>query len=404
MYRYNRAIINIWFIYIAFYVCFKHLFIDDTILYLIYIMLFIVVVLTFYRRKVEIQGKWFFWCLLIFDMFFTIQYTEQPFDALKFILVFVAFFLNGFVLSCLDGWEDVFKRWIKFGCMIHLAYTYFSVFFTDCALQLSKYLLTAEAQTLTIRWVRENNAYAGISGQTGVNAYLFLILFGLFFSDLLVSTTKKEKQKNIFLLFVVFIGILLTKKKGALLISILSVLGVYLCVNFNCHKRKLLLFLLFVIGLTGTIFIIFFPYINQVFENSINSRLILLQEMTSAISEKPLLGSGVSSVNLYTKNKILGHNIYLQMWVEQGIIGELFLICSLGYPMIAEIIHIYKYYGYMKLEEKRNRLFSLFFQLFMILEGCIESSLYTYNVVLIYFIILALNRKNHKIVVESRVS
>lgn len=382
----KNFIYNIWFAYIVFYICFKHLFIHDDFLYLIMNALFSVIIGRglYYGTRINRRAWWGFFMVLIIDMFFSVFYAVSAIDAAKFSLVYLNFLLIAFWFTQISGWQKIFYKWIKAGCLFHLGFTYFSVFFIDHALKITEYFFTDDVQIITTRWAKEFHVYAGISGQTGTNAFFIAVLIGLFFAELCM----RRRNKLVGILFVAsWIGMLFTGKKGILLAAIFSILAVY-CVNGGkVAKRKLVAISSVVFMIFLLTCMVFYKQFYDLFFVSIFTRVRIIDGLLLAIRERPFLGNGVNSVGNFTYDGHLGHNIYLQMWSEQGIIGLIILLLALFCTL---------YMTYMQIKTKTidsgiqvSILFSLYMQIFVIIYGLFGNPLYDYNIILTYFFAIA---------------
>ena len=183
---YRKVTLNIFYAYVMFYICFKHFFIEDTVLYIILNLLFIIVLV---KQKIHLKralfNRWFFWSFLVIDMAVSILYAKETFNAIKFTIVYIDFLLIGIIMSGIENWQAFFWKWLKGGFLFNLLFTFFAIGFPDMSLDITKNFLPPDAQNLTQRWLADDmpkKAYAGIAGQTGTNAFFFSMLLGMFFS------------------------------------------------------------------------------------------------------------------------------------------------------------------------------------------------------------------------------
>ncbi|MCI8375919.1 MAG: O-antigen ligase family protein [Lachnospiraceae bacterium] len=382
------SILNLWFIYIVFYICFKHLFMEDTFLYIIMDVFFLILFLRagYKKIKIPIRREWVFHFILVINMLFSTLYTINFGNAFKFCLVYTNFLVIAVWFSFYDGWQQIFYKWLKIGCLFHLSFTYFSVLFTDKAFKLTEHFLDSEAQKLTIRLAQESNYYGGIAGQTGTNAFFFTMLIGLFVSEWCASYKTKTITK--LLLGCSCIGLILTGKKGLMIASLISTVFVC-CISRNkFSKRGKICFISFA-SLGMLIFSnIFGAEIKKILSHSVLSRLIIMEGVLSAIVQNPILGNGINSIGYFTYDAHLGHNIYLQMWAEQGIIGFIILIMALIFPILWTGAKIRKTSEDIEMNNL-NCYFSLFVQIFIIIYGFSGNPIYDYNIVITYFLALA---------------
>ncbi|MCI8417370.1 MAG: O-antigen ligase family protein [Lachnospiraceae bacterium] len=382
------SILNLWFIYITFYICFKHLFVADTFLYIIMDVFFLILLLKVGYRKIKlpIRKEWIFHIILVINMLFSTLYTINFGNAFKFCLVYMNFLTIAVCFSLYSGWQQIFYKWLKTGCLFHLAFTYFSAVFTEKSLKLTEYFLDSEAQKLTVRLAKESHYYAGIAGQTGTNAFFFAMLIGLFVAEWCAS--YKTKTGTILLMGCSWLGLILTGKKGLIIASLISMIFVC-CISRNkFSKRGKIFFISFAFLSVFILSNIFIVKIKKLLFHSVISRLIILEGVLSAIIQKPILGNGINSIGYFTYDAHLGHNIYLQMWAEQGVIGFIILAMALLFPIFWTSIKIKKTNACME-NSYINSYFSLFVQTFIIIYGFSGNPIYDYNIVITYFLALA---------------
>lgn len=382
----KELILHIWFAFIMFYVCFKHLFVNDNFLYVILDVLFLIVILKGIYEKVRIKmnAGWCFYMILVIDMLFSVFYADSFVDAVKFTIIYIHLVVIAFWFTQIKGWQPVYYQWMKAGCLFHLGFTLFSVIFTEQALQISSKFLTSEAQNLTVLW-QQCHLYAGISGQTGTNAFFFVVLIGLFLSELYISCRCRALTGALF--FSSCLGLLLTGKKGLMIAAAFAVLAVLWLAGDRIQKKTVLLFVS--MGLFAVLFIwtVVPEKIYQLFYVSVVSRMRILDGVLEGIRQRPVFGNGVNSVGNFTYKGNLGHNIYLQMWLEQGMTG-------LGILLAAFFSCFYVTYRRMKKSEVvgkkcQSYYFSLFIQVFIIVNGFMENTIYNYNMALVYFLAIA---------------
>lgn len=378
----KELILHIWFAFIMFYVCFKHFFVNDNFLYVILDALFLIVMLKGIYEKVRIKmdAGWCFYMILVIDMLFSTFYADSFADALKFTVIYIHLVVIAFWFTQIKGWQSVYYQWMKAGCLFHLGFTLFSVMFTEQALQISSKFLTSEAQNLTVLWL-QRHLYAGISGQTGTNAFFFVVLIGLFLSELYIPCRCRALTGV--LLFSSCFGLFLTGKKGLMMAAVFAVLAVFWMAGGRVQKKLLLLLVSLAVLLVLLVCVAVPEKIYQLFYVSVVSRVRILDGVLEGIRQRPVFGNGVNSIGNFTYDGHLGHNIFLQLWLEQGLIG-------LGIFLAAFFSVFHFTYRSMKKSEAVGKqcqiyYFSLFIQVFIILNGFTENTIYNYNMMLVYF-------------------
>ncbi len=382
----KEVTLNLWFAFVAFYVCFKHFFMDDNFLYIILDVLFFTVVIKGIYGNIKMKGNvcWCLYIVLVIDMIISVFYADNFMDAVKFTAIYLNIIMIVCWFSQMSGWQFIYYKWLKIGCLFHLCFTLFSVVFTDQALTITGRFLSNEVQQATIAWA-QGNRYAGISGQTGTNAFFFSVLIGLFLAEICIGRRNRLWTGSLF--FVSWAGLWLTGKKGLMIAALLSGLAVYAVAGDRFYKKIVFLLTDFGALLMPIVIIVFWDRVYQIFYSSIVSRLRIMDGMFEAIGQNPVLGNGVNSIGQFTYEGRLGHNIYLQMWVEQGVVG-------LGILLVAIFFTLYVTYIRMKrsVELKNKRVtycFSFYIQVFVIIYGFFGNPMYDYNFAITYFLSIA---------------
>jgi len=322
--------------------------------------------------------------ILVVDMLLSAFYADSFGDAVKFTVVFLNMILIAVWFTQMSGWQFTYYKWLKIGCLFHLCFTFFSVIFTEQALEITEKFLIDEMQQSTILWI-QMHLYAGISGQTGTNAFFFSVLIGLFLAELCTKCSHRFLVSILF--FSSWLGLLLTGKKGLMIAAILASLAVYWAAGNSFQKKAVLLLAnMGVISLLVAV-VLFRDKIYQMFYVSVLSRLRIMDGMLNAIRQKPVLGNGVNSVANFTYERRLGHNIYLQMWVEQGIIGLAILLAALFFILYTTYIRMKK--SKVLNCKSQTYFFSFFIQIFTIVYGFFGNPIYDYNFVITYYLSIA---------------
>lgn len=379
----KNIMFNLWFAFVSFYICFGHLIMDDNYLYLLMDILLVIVIFSYNLLGIKKKICRFLipLLLIIADMFVSCTYAKSFIDALKFTIVYMNFFLIAFLFVQMKGWQRAFYRWLIIGLVVHLLFTFFCIFFTDIGLNISQHILSPDIQNITARWALELNKYAGISGQLGMNAYFFCLFIGIVYAD--AWKTKNNTGFKMLLMFVISIAMFYTGKKGMILASLLSMLITFYIAGGRKNRVTIIRILTIMSIALGVVCIVIFGDLYELFYNSVYTRIRIYDGVIDAIKKAPILGHGINSVTLFTYEGHLAHNVFLQMWAEQGIIGLLLLLLLLSY-MLYVTCQKAKNIGDYSSEAKKDIIFSVYYQIFFIIYGFTDSAFYNYPVFMIY--------------------
>lgn len=227
----------------------------------------------------------------------------------------------------------------------------------------------------------------GFSYQTGVTGYYLGIFSGFVLCNLLFNKSNGKIKK--FLLFASFIVsyvfILLTAKRSVLLL-VAGLTYLILCYYYKKHFLK-------IVGLTiciavGLLILLNFTEMGRdLLERSFGSGALsgrdkIYSQLWVLIKERPILGHGFGSTLNLIKDFTNGHNIYLQVFSENGIVGLILLLTVLIINLRASLFVLKR----CSAEDKRNVVICIYLQLFFILMGVIGNPLYDVYPLIIYMV------------------
>lgn len=265
----------------------------------------------------------------------------------------------------------------------------------------SRFPYTTEQRFLVTQWAK-NRWFSGLFSDRAPAAFFasMLCASGMFY--LLRNQRLKNIWKKYFgvLLYSFGIyGIFLTAKRGLLVATVLATLAAYL-INRKANGKSILKI---VISLS-VISVIAYVIISNlevarvtvsrfiIDENFDNGRIVRYSAILDSLRSNFLFGAGTGSVNEIIGGG--GHNIYLTVLLENGVIGALFFIAVLIMQIKTTISVAFRL---SKLPDSSNYIalvsFSLFLQVFFITYGMSGNPLYD-NYILYYYMIGVLINEN----------
>lgn len=304
---------------------------------------------------------------------FSCFYSLNPIFSLKYMfLYYSAFCITVFSSSA------VYKRMLKYLVLlggIHVAFILIQFFDNEFVIGVGERLLDSEQLQMNNHLYTYSHACAGLTGQTG-QAALFTLLF-----IFALTPYAMKNWKVLFLFPPAIIALMLTQKRSFLFIGIFLVFVFLLhgSKRLNLHKKMFLITLLGVLGIVvayyvETYFDISF-LIEKIESGSTSNRDVLWMNMFRIIEENPIIGCG-----LYSTDVILGmtgHNIYIQLLCENGIIGSIFFYALLSYSLM------------LALRTRNNAeetVFSKISILFILLYGLLGNPIYEIQTLFILFV------------------
>lgn len=262
---------------------------------------------------------------------------------------------------------------------------------------------TPQQRYFVIAWTR-NQWYSGFFPDRAPTAFFSSMLCGCGVYYLLQKNNQKAKTIFGLIIYVYGIyGLFLSAKRGLLIGMVVSSIICYL-VNRRVNGKPIIKIII------SVIFLLFISYlivinsdvaqvtISRFFvddETDITTgRLEIYSIMLQNIEQNFLLGVGTGSVNYLAG--LGGHNIYLTVLLENGIIGFILFVLSFG----SEILSTIKVMTIVAKTESNDKIISLvtlslFIQLFFLVYGMSGNPLYD-NYILYYYFMGVLINENIK--------
>lgn len=217
----------------------------------------------------------------------------------------------------------------------------------------------------------------GFSYQTGVTGYYLGVLIGFVVCLLLFDEHLRRLKKCV--LTIAYCGIvmliLLTLKRSVLLLVAVLTYA-FLCYKNRKNLRK-------IVGMSGLFVLLVVILLcctdagkalikRTLGSNPLSGRSEIYAQMIELICEKPVFGHGFGSTLAYIQKFRNGHNIYLQVLMENGIVGFLVLGTVFAYNF-ALTYRTLKKHGP---GERCSVVISLYIQLYFLGIGFFGNPLY----------------------------
>ena len=274
-------------------------------------------------------------------------------------------------------------------CILHMVFLFMQRIIPSLFYSIVRFFSSSTA--LLLQQNAGIGAYYGFTGQTSTIA--FYLLFGLVIS--LYYLTKKKKINCLFLIMAALfeLAILLTNRRGALIVSIMIILVLLFLDRRNLLLKvfivSVVLTLLFVIGVENI------PGVKEIiakFNNYqerndlLSGRSVFWNYCIEMFKSSPLFGKGFGSFVQYSNFEVTtAHNSYVQKLGEMGLIGSVLFFAPHLYTLFVSIR------GYISkgssLEEKKYMLFGFLFLMIFFAEAIFEGIFETPILFVIIFMI-----------------
>ena len=368
-------------------------------LYIVLFWAFLITAFTYQRSPFSLDTENSLWIICLIVSIFSLIHSVDYQESLGFIFMIALTLVIKIIFEHANNWQDKLVHYFLVASLIHVIATVLFVPFPDIMSTIAKAILNEE-RYLSNFLLFSRGAYAGITEQTGVNAFFATVGIAIFFSN--VFTLRKNKILNLIFLTLSIVAVLLTAKRSAFLINAI-IIYIILFITNRFGRRKLLssLFItLFIIG-TGIFIMNKIPETQIIFKkynilksvNDIsNGRYMLWLDTFEIFKNNLVWGTGINTIHTILNDGT--HNIYLQLLAEVGIFGAILFYITFIYSFLKSTYYIK---NIVKLNDvsdtiKRNLLISNYLQVFFFAYGFVGNPLYNTYFFVPYMICVAISK------------
>ena len=383
---------------------------------------------------------------IFFLFIFVFSDIKIKFNAVSFILFLLLSYIGISIIYSYDQ-QATIQLFLLYACAFTLIFidmprAYFlkilTVFYVICAVIAFSIIISAVVPNCMLNyfWFIVNptrsaeitrvinnelaiGAYSGFAREKAEAAYIMNVGMAIIFAK--YFSYGKLAKKDIFMLLVFLGALMLTGKRTLFIIAFAAFAVFMLLSNLKGKTFKTISILIIAICVLFVV-LMFIPKAANIFERfldrenveSLGNRSSLWVYMTMMIAEFPIFGAGMGSYNQYAfdhglrvgdnKWSFNGHNSYLQVLSELGIVGSaIFLLFVIA-------AFVYTINSIKKLSNDRDAgymsYFSLYIQIMMIIYALTGNPIYTRQILFLWFfaigMVMYLNRNSESITQENR--
>lgn len=258
-----------------------------------------------------------------------------------------------------------------------------------------------EEYSVMAAWTR-NNWYSGLLPDRTPAAFYCCILIGaglyFIYANYKRQGTFLHRMFGFIFIFIGIYGILLTAKRGLLLGALAAALFTFVVYKKAYQKSILKIFILIIlVSILGWVIFRNFEatqvMISRFFNNNnfFTYRISIYQNLINEFLKNPIMGTGTASATDILS--IGGHNIYLTVLMENGIMGFVLFTVSVLYSMFFTIKTALMIGKSGKVNKLPFIMFSLYIQVFFIVYGMTGNPLYD-NYILYFYLFSLIIAKN----------
>lgn len=328
---------------------------------------------------------------ILFILFIFVSYgglhygLQTPDTTTQYVFTLVSFFIIYTVVNSMNKVSEKIIGIMKNISIVFLIGVFLQVFLPNVLQQINSVILTAN-QLESFNSFFDRNIIVGFSHNPAIPAFFISILIFYFLIKFYNTKNIFRKTFILILLSVLILLLFYTEKRGFLLFT----LFISVIILFSLQKIKITVFIpILILLITAYIYLFNTEAGLSIIERTTRSedittgRLPVFTLMLDGFLERPVTGWGTFSIlNKITLNH--GHNIYLQILHDHGILG------AIPFLAICVINLVKSFYLLIKFNsEKRSiLLFSASIQLLFILWGLTGNPLYDLYPFIIYLLSL----------------
>lgn len=365
----------------------------------------IIIIYALKIRYLRIKVDDILWIICLSVIVISLVYSQDKGETVKYSIVISIMIMMKIVYSNAYEYKEYIVKLFYISSLIHVISTIAYIVIPNIMMKICSIILPHKLYLDNIQFYNIGSI-AGITGQTGMNAFYISIYLGVVYSRIICN--KHNKAYNVISLIVGFIALFLTAKRGPLItngIVMLFIASVFSNISIKNFIPKVVGFIL--IALIGWSIISEIPQANIMLEkfntfsessDITNGRSDLWDKAISRIKINPIIGIGANATP-----KVIGemtHNIYVQSILELGIIGFIIFILAVIKSFILTLRNYYIVKGNKTLEYTEKEIFSIsiYIQLYFLIYGISGNPLYGITFLAPYFISISMSSiKKYKI-------
>ena len=343
----------------------------------------------------------FFWLLSLIPMLISSFYSYFKEESIKYVMYFSAGILYFIYFSNKRKLMIDAIKIQKIFSIIFALFTILPLIDINYYYKILEFLFASDSVAYAKSLIRLANRYPGIGKYPGNNGFILSMGLGICLSQLIV---RQHRVSNFICIIIFITSILLTGSRYSFLASLISIILIlFFFYRKNTYFSKSIKYAMILILIFTCIFLAYYFLPSSVFnrffnKESIYKRLDLYKFAWNLFLERPILGHGINTFLYYTfyetglLEQTYTHNVFLQLLLETGIIGFLFIvtpfILTLFFSIKISNNIIYKTNSNYN-EEKNIKIalqFSLYFQFIFLIYFLIGNPIYDYNLLFLYFI------------------
>ncbi len=305
------------------------------------------------------------------------------------------------------GWAKYFPKHILFCAGIQTMFVLLYPFVPTFVQAVARVVLSSQSYENNVFQWNRYRIDCGITGVQSLAAFYVTIFMAVIFAQYFNSGKKDKRRKYLLLAYILaFVAMLYTSKRGVMLANVAALLAIPFFLDKKISKKIKYFCLLGIVAVVGYSFLAeYFPQAVRIFtrfqtqEDISTGRFEIYQLLLENIKGDWLIGKGNLSASVLLDGNY-GHNIYLQLLYENGILG------CLSFLLFAGVTFVKTVQNYRNATETQPRIFlltSFYFQVYFLVYGLVGNPLFDYTIYFTYICMVVLGIYGRKLLKSERV-
>lgn len=335
------------------------------------------------------------WILYILYMFLSSFYSPTKGEAYKYIIFTAVMFIYKIIIQKNIHWAFTLIKYLYICSGIHSMFIILQILMPSIIDKLNSIILSADAYNLITQGLT-TNYFSGITIQPAVSGLFASIFVSITFCSIISKYSTGYLIKIFFVLGI--IALFLTKKRGFLVATVISmyliliIYGKYKLkriLNIVWYTLIMVLVLLVLINLIPDMWNVLGRFFNN--DRMLSGREVFYQQMYQWFIDKPIFGVGYGAAQ--TTFGYGGHNVYLQLLSEFGVVGFCLFILSFGGSYFINLKQAIKFTKLHYGDKLTNMivLAAIYMQTFFYVYCMSGNPIYDYTFYLLFIIFISIS-------------
>lgn len=304
------------------------------------------------------------------------------------------------------SWIEYFPKHLMFFTGVQALFVLLYPFVPSFVQAVAKIVLSPNSYAKNAFQWNRYHIDCGITGVQSLAAFYVTTFLAIVYAKYFNSEKTDKKRKFVLVAYILaFVALLYTSKRGVMLANVAALLAIPLLLDKKISKKIQYLLILGIVAVIGYGFLAqYFPQAIRIFtrfqtqQDISTGRFDIYELLLSNVKGDWLIGKGNMSAALILDGNY-GHNIYIQLFYENGILGCLSFILFSVFTFIKTVLN---YRSATKIQTKNFLLASFYFQIYFLFYGLFGNPLFDYTIFFTYICMVIVGIYGEKLLKKEK--